>query len=219
MGTYTAKTQSKGIYLFEFSLPPENSPPRVLPLKLPIPPGSLIHPNGKFLYAVNESGKASTITAFSIDAKSGKLTQLNQLSALGEDPCYLSFDKTGKFLFVANYSSGNVAVFPILADGKLGEHTALQSDQGALVPTKNTRKPRTPIGSSLRPTIISCTSADLGLDRIVIYKFDDTNGTLTRWRTRRSFFRHALPPGDGPRHELLHPNGKFMYVLAELSSL
>src|SRR5256886_6323188 len=79
-----------------------------------------VHPSGKFLYAANEAGKASTVSAFAIDAKNGKLTILNQLPSLGEDPCYLSFDKTGKYVLVANYSSGTIAVFPILADGRLG---------------------------------------------------------------------------------------------------
>src|SRR5713226_7105031 len=88
VGTYTTKTESKGIYGYEF------------------------------------------------DANSGKLTLLNQLPSLGEDPCYLSFDKTGKYVLVANYSSGTVAVFPILADGRLAEHTALVKDQAATGPNK-----------------------------------------------------------------------------------
>src|SRR6266436_4010804 len=95
-----------------------------------------VEPNGKFLYSVNETGKASTVSAFALERESRKLAPLNQVPALGEDPCYLSFDKTGKFLFVANYTSGSVAVFPILADGLLGEHTAMVKDQGATGPNK-----------------------------------------------------------------------------------
>src|SRR5258708_4673721 len=94
------------------------------------------HPNGKFLYAVNEAGKSSMVSAFARDAKTGKLTLLNQLPALGEDPCYLSFDKTGKYVFVANYTSGNVVVFPILPGGKLGEHTSSIQDASVLGPNK-----------------------------------------------------------------------------------
>jgi len=90
-----------------------------------------VHPSGKYLYAANEAGKASAVSAFAVDANSGKLTLLNQIPSFGEDPCYLSFDKTGKYVLVANYSSGTIAVFPILADGRLGEHTALLKDQGA----------------------------------------------------------------------------------------
>jgi len=91
---------------------------------------------GKFLYAANEAGKTSTVSAFAIDVKTGKLTLLNQLPSLGEDPCYLSFDKTGKYVLVRELQFGDVAVFPILADGRLGEHTALVKDQGATGPDK-----------------------------------------------------------------------------------
>lgn len=217
VGTYTAKTQSKGIYLFEFSPATGKLTPLGLAAETPDPSWVAVHPNGKFLYAANESGKASTITAFSIDAKSGKLTQLNQLSALGEDPCHLSFDKTGKFLFVANYTSGNVAVFPILPDGKLGEHTAVPSDQGTLGPNKERQE--APHAHWIEPSAQNhfVYVADLGLDRVLIYKFDEAKGTLTPG-TPLDHFSATLAPGDGPRHITFPPGGKFMYVLSELTS-
>ena len=217
VGTYTAKTQSKGIYLFEFSPATGKFTPKGLAAATPDPSWVVIHPNGKFLYSVNESGKASTITSFSIDHSTGKLAQLNQLSALGEDPCYLSFDKTGKFLFVANYTSGNVAVFPILTDGKLGEHTSVMKDAGALGPNKERQE--APHAHWIEPSAHNhfVDVSDLGLDRIVVYRFDETNGSLAlREPADTSFI--ALPPGTGPRHEVAAPNGNFMYVLGELSS-
>src|SRR5208337_5526792 len=113
VGTYTNKTDSKGIYAYEFDAETGKLTAKGLAVETPDPSFLAIHPNGKFVYAVNESEKKSAISAFALDAQSGKLTLLNQLPALGEDPCYLSFDRTGKYLFVANYSSGNVVVFPI----------------------------------------------------------------------------------------------------------
>jgi 6-phosphogluconolactonase len=217
VGTYTAKTQSKGIYLFEFSPATGKFIPMGLGAATPDPSWVVIHPNGKFLYSVNESGKASTITSFSIDSATGKLTQLNQLSALGEDPCYLSFDKTGRFLFVANYTSGNVAAFPILPDGKLGEHTALQTDKGTLGPNKERQE--APHAHWIEPSAHNhfVYVADLGVDRVLIYKFDAAKGTLTSGEPV-DHFSAALTPGDGPRHVVFNSDGKFMYALSEMSS-
>src|SRR5882762_2944994 len=120
-GTYTTKTQSKGIYAFRYDATSGKLTAIGVAAETPDPSFVAIHPSGKFLYAVNEGGKASFITSFALDAKSGMLTQLNQVPALGEDPCYIAFDQSGKYILVANYSSGTLAVFPILADGKIGE--------------------------------------------------------------------------------------------------
>src|SRR5260370_39587737 len=122
------KPERKGIYAQEFDAATGKLTARGLAAETSNPFWVVVHPNGKWASAANESGKQSSISAFSVDAKSAKLTLLNQLPAFGEDPCYLSFDKSGKFLFVANYTSGNVVVFPIHPDGKLGEHTALVTD-------------------------------------------------------------------------------------------
>jgi len=217
VGTYTNKTDSKGIYAYEFDAETGTLTARGVAAETRDPSWLVIHPNGKFVYSANESGKQSTITAFSVDAKSAKLTQLNQLSAIGEDPCYLSFDRTGKFLFVANYTSGNVAVFPILPDGKLGEHTALVKDSGTLGPNKERQEgPHAhwvePDGSNR-----SIYVADLGLDQVMSYPFDPAKGTL---RDRPNIFRAATQPGTGPRHAILSRDGQleFIYVLGELKS-
>src|SRR4029077_8652689 len=183
-----------------------------------------LHPNGKWAYAANESGKQSTISAFSVDAKSAKLTLLNKLPALGEDPCHLSFDKTGKYLFVANYTSGNVVVFPILPDGKLGEHTSSVQDAGALGPNKERQEG--PHAHWIEPSIDgrSVYVADLSLDRVIWYSFDDTKGTLSPSPVPSSFSHKLLDlsaklaPGTGPRHVVFSPKGGDMYVLGELQS-
>src|SRR6266446_3595550 len=128
VGNYTNKTDSKGIYEFRFDAATGKMTALELAGETKDPSWVVLHPSGKFLYAANETGKASTVSAFSVEPKTGKLTLLNSLPALGEDPCHLSIDRTGKFLLAANYSSGNVVVFPILSDGKLGEHTANAKD-------------------------------------------------------------------------------------------
>src|SRR6184192_4022215 len=136
VGTYTTKTASKGIYAFRYDANSGKLTPIGVAAETPDPSWVGIHPNGKFLYAANEAGKNSMVSAFAIDSQSGKLTLLNQVSALAEDPCYLSFDRSGKYVFVANYTSGNVVVFPVGADGKLGAATANIRDEGKLGPNK-----------------------------------------------------------------------------------
>ena len=217
VGTYTAKTQSKGIYLYEFYTDTGKLTSKGLAAETADPSWVVVHPNGKFLYAANESGKASALSAFAIDSKTGKLTLLNKLPALGEDPCYLSFDKTGKYLLVANYTSGSVAVFPILSDGRLGEHTALLTDEGHLGPNKERQE--APHAHWIEPSTHNhfVDVADLGLDRILIYKFDETDGSLTRGGPVDTI-SVALSPGAGPRHVAFAPDGKFIYALAELTS-
>ena len=215
VGTYTTKTESKGIYAYEFDSTTGKLTPKGVAAETPDPSWVAVHPSGKFLYAANEAGKASTVSAFAIDAKNGKLTILNQLPSLGEDPCYLSFDKTGKYVLVANYSSGTIAVFPILADGRLGEHTAMLKDQGATGPNKERQEgPHAhwiEVSSDNRFAFV----ADLGLDAILSYRFDASKGSLT---PNKPFFLRPLTAGAGPRHATFSPGGGHFYVLSEINS-
>ncbi|HXR33868.1 MAG TPA: lactonase family protein, partial [Verrucomicrobiae bacterium] len=222
VGTYTGNTGSKGIYLYEFDAQTGKLTAKGLAAETRDPSWLEIHPSGKFVYAANESGKQSAVSAFALDAQSGKLTLLNQLPALGEDPCYISFDKTGKYLFVANYTSGSVVVFPILADGKLGEHTALVTDTGT--PGPNKARQEGPHAHWIEPGGNNqfVWVADLGLDRILIYKFDAANGSIAFpdspfvGRKSEGPYFIALHPGTGPRHVVDY--GRFTYVLGELQS-
>jgi 6-phosphogluconolactonase len=214
VGTYTNKTDSKGVYAFDFDSSTGELAPKGLAGATPDPSWVVIHPNGKFVYAANEAGKQSSITAFSLDAKSAKMTQLNQVPAQGEDPCYLSLDRTGKFLFVANYTSGTVAVFPIATDGKLGEHTAVVKDAGTPGPNKERQEgPHAhwiEVSQDNRFVFVS----DLGLDAILSYKFDASQGTLTPNDPPMA----KLTSGAGPRHVAFSRSGKFIYVVSELNS-
>jgi 6-phosphogluconolactonase len=214
VGTYTTKTESKGIYSFDFDTDTGKLTPKGVAAETPDPSWIAVHPSGKYAYAANEAGKASAVSAFAVDRKSGKLTLLNQMPALGEDPCYLSFDKTGKYLLVANYSSGTIAVFPILADGHLGEHTALTKDQGAIGPNKERQEAPHAHWIETSPDDRFALVADLGLDEVLVYKFDATTGTLTP--NEPAFAR--LKAGSGPRHAVFYPNGKFVFAVSELSS-
>ena len=214
VGTYTEKTTSKGIYAFGFDPTTGKLQPQGLAAESPNPSWVAIHPSGKFAYAANEAGKQSTVAAFAVDAGHAKLTQLNQLSALGEDPCYLSFDKTGKYLFAANYTSGNVVVFPILPDGKLGENTANVKDAGSLGPNKQRQEGPHAHWVQVSPDNRFVFVSDLGLDEILSYRFDAAKGTLIP--NDPPFAK--LAPAAGPRHAAFSPNGKFVYVVSELNS-
>ena len=227
VGTYTNKTDSKGIYAYEFDAETGKLTAKGLAVETPDPSFVAIHPNGKFVYAVNESGKQSAVSAFALDAQSGKLTLLNQLPALGEDPCYITFDKTGKYVLIANYTSGNVAVFPILADGKLGEHTALLTDEGVIGPNKIRQEGPHAHWIGLSASNRGAYVADLGLDRVLFYDFHPSKGTLTLHDAtvspQRPFAQGSLElkSGTGPRHVAMaqyHDFRQCIYVLGELDS-
>jgi 6-phosphogluconolactonase len=182
------------------------------------------------LFAVNETTKyqgqsSGGVTAFSLDRKTGKLTQLNQVASRGADPCYVSLDRSGKYLLVANYTGGTVSVLPVLADGRLGEAVSVEKDRGTLGPNKERQdSPHAHwIEASARNRFVYV--ADLGLDQVLIYKFDGEKGQLSRDQSRSSknkaatdFFSATLAPGTGPRHIAFSSDGKFMYVLGEMNA-
>src|SRR5271169_1075111 len=214
VGTYTGKTGSKGIYAFDFDSASGKLTGKGLAAETIAPSYVVIHPNGKYAYAANEDSKQSTVSSFSIDAKAGKLTPLNQRPALGEDPCHLSFDKTGKYLFAANYTSGNVVVFPILPDGQLGEATATVKDLGSLGPNKERQEAPHAHWVEVSPDNRFVFVSDLGLDEILSYRFDAAKGTLNPNDPPFS----KLASAAGPRHAVFSPHGKFFYVVSELNS-
>ena len=214
VGTYTAKTQSKGIYSFRYDAGSGKASGLRLVIETSDPSFIAIHPSGKYLYAVNESGKTSLVTAFAFDAKTGNLTQLNQTSALGEDPCYITFDKTGKYILIANYTSGALVVFPILPDGRIGEKSALFQDSGTLGPNKERQEGPHAHWVETSADNHFALAADLGLDEILIFQFGSEKGALSP----------HMPPsvnlkaGSGPRHAAFSPDGKFLFVVSELAS-
>jgi len=216
VGTYTESTQSKGIYAYRFDPSTGESTPLGLAAETTNPSFLALHPNGKYLYAVNEVQKyqgpnSGGVSAFSIDRASGKLMFLNEVSSRGADPCYIIVDDTGKYVLVANYTGGSITVFPILADGKLGEATAFIQHTGH---GTNPQRQEGPHAHSidLSPDERFAFVDDLGLDELLVYKFDKAKGSLVP--NDPPFAK--LDPGAGPRHFALHPSGKFAYVVAEM---
>ncbi len=176
-------------------------------------------PSKRFLYAVNElkefEGKpGGGISAFAIDAASGALTFLNMKATHGTDPCHLIVDATGRFVLVANFMSGSVCVLPIGADGSLGDASDFIQHQGSSV------DPVRQAGPHAHAVEIDNDNAyvfvpDLGLDRVVIYAFDSRRGKLTP-NPHQPWI--ATRPGAGPRQLVMHPNGRFAYLINELDS-
>jgi 6-phosphogluconolactonase len=219
VGTYTEDgSKSKGIYAYRFD--PATAETKALGLVAEtINPSFLaVHPNHRFLYAVNEVGKykgqsSGAVSAFAIDRVTGKLTLLNEVPSRGADPCYITLDKTGKHVLVANYTGGSVAVFPVLDDGRLGEASAFVKHQGH---GTNPERQEGPHAHSidLSPDNRFALVDDLGLDQVIAYRFDSATGSLT---PNEPVFA-KVNPGAGPRHFALHPNGKFAYVINEMQS-
>lgn len=218
VGTYTGP-QSQGIYAYRF----EESTGKFVPLGLAaksVNPSFLaVDPSLRYLYAVNEMGnydgeKTGGVSAFAVDRDTGRLTFLNEVASRGTDPCHLSLDKTGKYVMVANYSSGSVAVFPVLKVGRLGPATASDQHQGSSVNHERQEGPHAH-SISVTPDNRFVLSADLGLDELFVYRFDAIHGTLSP--ANPPFAK--IHPGSGPRHLAISPNEKFVYVISEMGSL
>ena len=217
VGTYTEEgSKSKGIYAFRYDAATSEIAPLGLAAETTNPSWVALSPNGHYLYAVNEVGKykganSGGVSAFSVDQATGKLTFLNEVASRGADPCYITVDKTGKYVLVANYTGGSVAVFPVLADGKLGEASAFVQHTGK---GTNPERQEGPHAHSidLSPDNRFAMVDDLGLDELLVYKFDSAKGSLTP--NDPPFTK--LEAGAGPRHFALRPDGKFAYVIAEM---
>jgi 6-phosphogluconolactonase len=176
-------------------------------------------PDGRALYAVNEvatyAGEASgAVSAFARDrGPTAALRPLGQRSSHGAAPCYLSFDRAGRFLLVANYGGGSVSVLPILDGGALGEATSHVQHEGHGADPKRQAAPHAHCIVAA-PDNRFVLVADLGLDAVLVYAFDARAGTLSRTPVARG----ALAPGAGPRHLVFHPGGRAVYVTNELDS-
>jgi 6-phosphogluconolactonase len=215
IGTYTAKN-SKGIYVFRFNAATGKLAPIGLAAESNNPSFLAIHPNHRFLYAAIEVGdfegqKSGAVAAYSMDRSTGKLTFLNQVSSHGAGSCHVMVDKTGKNVFVANYDGGSIAVLPIGSDGKLGEASAAIQHRGSSV---NKERQEAPHAHCILPSPDNrfALVADLGLDEVLVYRFDPAKGTLT---PNDPPFGQT-PAGAGPRHFAFSPNGKFVYVINEI---
>jgi 6-phosphogluconolactonase len=223
VGTYTEK-DSKGIYAYRFDAASAELTSLGVAAETVNPSFLAIDPTNRFLYAVNEiqtyeGAKTGAVSAFAIDRKSGKLSLLNQVASQGADPCYIAFDKTGKYALVANYTGGTVAAFPVQSNGQVGEASAVVHDTGTLGPNKERQDAPHSHWIEASATNRHVYVSDLGLDRVLVYGFDATKGTLSKdGPDSGSFFSDSRAPGTGPRHAAFSADGKFMYVLGELDS-
>jgi len=185
---------------------------------------------GRRLYSANETDrvgpeKEGTISAFSINREDGKLKLINTVRSGGAGPTYVSLHPTGKFLLVANYFGGSVAVLPIRGGGDLGDPTDVKVDEGKFGPARATNAPKGSFAVSGHdrthahmiksdPSGRFVLHVDLGLDRLFVWKFDENRGTLAP----NDPAAVSLPPGDGPRHFHIHPNGRWLYSIQEEAS-
>ena len=218
VGTYTGE-KSKGIYAFRFDSATGRLTPFGLTAESQNPSFLAIHPNKRFLYAVNEvdefAGKKNNggVSAFAIDPQTGKLRLLNQQSTGGGSPCHLTVDGKRRSLLVANYVGGSVAVLPIQPDGSLLMTTAFIQHTGGSVNKERQEGPHAH-GVYLDSANRFAAVADLGLDKVLVYRFDAETGSLA---ANDPPFQ-SVKPGAGPRHFAFHPNGRFAYVNNEMAS-
>ncbi len=216
VGTYTSG-KSEGIYIYRMNMD-TGELKRFRTIKAVNPSFLAIDRSKRNLYAVNEvtefAGKSSgAVSAFAIDSKSSDLNFLNQQPSLGANPCHVIVDQTGHFVLVANYTGGNVAVFPLHHDGSLGSATDVAQHKGSSVDPKRQEGPHAhciTLDGSNRYAF----ATDLGLDKILIYQFDAKHGKLIP--NSEPWVR--VKPGAGPRHFSFHPSGKYAYVINELNS-
>ncbi len=217
VGSYTYTTpnnahREEGISIFEFE--PESGELKLIS-KQPAgknPSFLSIHPNGQYLYAVNELGEG-TVSAFQIDHVSKTLTFLNRQVTSGSAPCYVSCDRDGKWLMVSNYGNGSLAIYPINKDGTLEPHSDSVQHQGSGPDAVRQEGAHAhSIISDLQGEYIL--AADLGLDKVLLYTIDENSGKLRP----HSFPSLSVPPGSGPRHMVFHPNNKYFYVANEMGN-
>ena len=218
VGTYTGGA-SRGIYLLEL----DRSSGRwvsgpVLAGPAENPSFLALHPNGRYLYAVNElqtfrGEPTGAVSAFAVDAATGRLTLLNQQPSEGTDPCHLVVDAAGRNILVANYTSGTVAVLPLAADGRLGHASAVRRVTGS-GPVRDRQE-----GPHAHHLVLDSAGrfalwADLGSDRVRVDRFDAAAGRLEP----NDPDGVGIQPGSGPRHLAWHPSGRAVYLLNELAS-
>jgi 6-phosphogluconolactonase len=215
LGTYTGKDGSKGIYRSKLDAKTGKLSGAELAAEMGSPSFLTIHPNKKFLYAVGEGGgkDGGPVVAFALDAKTGALTKLNENKSGGGGPCHISVHPKGTHAIVANYGGGSTAVFSLGEDGKIVERTAFVQHTGSGANPQRQKEPHAHC-SFFDATGTRALTVDLGIDKVKVFAFDPAKGTVTDDDADDV----DTPPGSGPRHIALAPDGKFAYVCGELNS-
>ncbi len=219
VGTYTTREsfvdgKAEGIHTLRLDSASGELRPAGVTAPLVNPSFLVQHPSGRFLYAVNEvyTAEGGAVSAFAVEP-GGALTLLNQQPSHGGAPCHLALDGAGRHLVVANYQTGSVAVFPIREDGRLAPASDVLQHVGSSVNPQRQQGPHAH-SATFDPSYRFLLVCDLGLDKILVYRFDGTTGKLaphaTPWTSVRA--------GAGPRHLEFHPNGRWVYAINELDS-
>ncbi|HYK77487.1 MAG TPA: lactonase family protein [Daejeonella sp.] len=213
IGAYTHTGKSKGIYVYEFDSRTGNFNYKSSALGIENPSYLTISANRTRVYAVNENNQGNGgLSAFSFNSLTGELTFLNQQNSMGDDPCYLSTDQQGKYVFVANYSGGSLSVFGIEPDGALSNALETIHYSGHSIHKIRQEKPHIH-AAVLSPDSHFLLVTDLGTDQIYCYQIDETS--------QKPLFKPPavtpVKPGSGPRHLCFHPNGKYVYLIQEIS--
>ncbi len=217
VGTYTGAS-SKGIYVSKLDPATGKLSSLELAVETRNPSFLAVHPNGRFLYAIGEIGDSNgkrpgAVSAFSIEAKTSKLTLLNQQSSGGAGPCHLTADKTGRCLLVANYGNGSIAALPLQADGRLSPPSVSIQHHGSSVDPQRQAGPHAHFITT-DPANRLALVCDLGLDKVLTYRLDAPKASLTAHDPPAV----AIKAGSGPRHLAFHPTGRLVYVINEMGS-
>ena len=217
VGTYTTDGRSEGIYRLRLDV--ETGALRLdgVTAKAANPSYLALHPNGRVLYAVNELSEfggepTGAVSAYAIARTSGALTLLNQQPSHGKAPCYVSVDRGGRVVLVANYGGGSIATIPVRRDGGLATARSVVRHAGTGAdPVRQTA----PHAHCILPDPANrfVLAVDLGVDAVLTYRLDAQTGAISVVAPGA-----ATKPGAGPRHLVFHPNGRFAYVVNELDS-
>jgi 6-phosphogluconolactonase len=178
IGTYTHRSNSEGVYVLSFDAVKGKTTSPELAVKSQEPSFLAIHPDGKRLYAVNETNTGE-VSAFAIEPETGKLSLLNQVSSKGTIPAHITLDNTATFALVANYGGGSIAVFKIGSDGRLSEMTAFVQHTGSSTDPERQREPH-PHQMRMSPDNRFVFVPDLGTNEVITYRFDEKIGALAR---------------------------------------
>ncbi len=204
-------TPSNGIYTYRFDSTRGTLTQETESAPILNPTFLVSSSEGKRVYSVRETVDSAEIAAFSVDS-SGALDHLNSVSAEGGAPCFIDLDRTGQWVLTANYVGGNVAVFPVQETGGLGRATQVVQHTGSGADPDRQESPHAH-SFQVDPQNRYALAADLGIDQVRIYPFDESTGALDTSAVRVV----STPPGTGPRHLDFHPNGEYVYLIGELS--
>lgn len=211
VGTYTTG-KSEGIYVYKFNVKTGEFALESIAKNIKNPSFLAISPDEKYVYSAGETDKQGSVHSFAFDKKTGILTPLTTQSANGNYPCYVAIDKTGKWVISGNYGAGNLAIFPVEANGSLGKATQTIQHEGKSVNPGNQESPHVH-SINIAPNNVDVFVPDLGIDKIMTYTLDNKTGKLSPGNPPFT----KIKSGSGPRHFVFSPNGKFAYCIQEIS--